>query len=471
MTSRPRLLCLAGLLVLAACGSSAEVAPPARAQSTESGALEMLLGEARTDFAAGNLGQAAGKLDQALALAPANPAVWVEIARLRWRGGEHLGALAAADKALELGPQHGGALLLKAQLVRDAHGFAASVPWLEAASLADPRNPDIWLEYAATLGDMGRNRDMVAALERLGEIAPQEPRANYLSAVLAARAGNAVLARSLLERSPAAGRDTPAALMLDALISMQQGNYTSAAERLERLCERQPDNARARELLGRALSMSGRDAEVVARFARDAEPDKTSPYLAMLVGRAHERLGERDKAAPWLERAYADGQGNRRVLPVSPGLAAPVAAARIAAKADDWGRASTDIAAAQRRFPGSADIAALAGDIALGRGDTRMALGAYAEAAKVRRSWSLARKLVAAYRAAGDEDAADALLIRHVAGDPNNIDALLLLAARSMEWQDGARATLLLDHVAALGGTSDLTYRRMRAELTTQSGG
>jgi hypothetical protein len=50
-------------------------------------------------------------------------------------------------------------------------------------------------------------------------------------------------------------------------------------------------------------------------------------------------------------------------------------------------------------------------------------------------------------------DEAFALLIRHVAGDPNNIDALLLL-----------------DHVSALGGTYDLTYRSLRAELASQSG-
>jgi tetratricopeptide (TPR) repeat protein len=471
MTSRPRLFALAGALVLAACGSSAEVAPPARAQSAESAALAVLLGEARAAAAAQDRARAERKLDEALALAPESPAVWIEVARQRYRGGEHFGALEAADHAVALGPQYGGALLLKAQLVRDAHGLAASLPWFEAACAADPDNPEVWLDHAATLGDLGRNRDMLDALTRLGELAPQEPRANHLTAVLAARAGNAVLARSLLERSAPAGRDTPAALMLDALIAMSQGNYISATDGLERLLERHGDYARARELLARTLFMSGRDAEVTARFGRGMSPDKTSPYLAMLVGRAHERLGERDKAAAWLERAHAGGKDVRLVLPLNPGLAAPVAAARTAANAGDWSGASVGTSAVRRRLPGSADIAALTGDVALGRGDALGALGAYAEAARVRRSWPLSRKLVAAYRAAGDAEAADALLIRHVAGDPNNIDALLLLAVRSVEWQDGGRATLLLDHVAVLGGANDLTYRRLRADVAAQSGG
>lgn len=470
MISRPSLAALAALLLLAACGLGGDEPAPSAPQGGESAALAGLLGEARAVADAQDWARAGRKLDEALALEGENPAVWVAIARLRYRGGDHAGALAASDRALALGPQHGGALLLKAQLVRDAHGLAASLPWYEAASTADSSNPEVVLDHAATLGDLGRNRAMLDALARLGEIAPQEPRANHLTAVLAARAGNAVLARSLFERSAPEARGTPAGLMLDALIAMGQGNHTSAADRLEGLLARQGDNARARELLGRALFMAGRDAEVTDRFGRGVAPEQVSPYLAMLVGRSHERLGERDKAAPWLERAHAPGEGARAVLPAGPGLAPPVAAARAAAQAGDWGGAGAGVAALRQRLPGSADMAALAGDAALGRGDARAALGAYAEAAKVRRSWPLARKLVAAYRAAGDADAADALLIRHVAGDPNNIDALLLLAARSVEWQDPARAGLLLDHVAALGGANDLAYRALRARLPATGG-
>lgn len=457
---------LALVFVLAGCTQSAGA--PAEAFIPGSPETVRLITEATKVAGTGEFAQAGELLDAALDAEPENPAVWVAVSRLRYRGGEHLEALDASARALELGPRYGGALLLKAQLVRDAHGLAASIPWYEAASQAEPHSPEIWLDYAATLGDLGHNRAMLDTLDQLRQIAPQTPRANLLTAVLAARAGNTVLARSLLERSGAVNAGVPAALMLDALISMEQGNLSSAAERLEMLLQRQPDNLRARELLARAWLMGGREVQVTARFGDEASADSTSPYLAMLVGRAHERLGERDKAALWLERAHAQPAAQRRVLPVKVGLPPPTAEVRRAALAGDWGRAATITASLQKRFRGSADVAALSGDVALGQGDARRALTFYASAAQVRRSWPLSRKAIAAYRMVGDDNAADVLLMRHLAGDPGNIDAALMLAARSLAWGDAPRARLLLDHVRALGGANDLTYRALEQQIAAK---
>lgn len=465
MTCKLSLLSLAIALGLAACGNVGST--PSGLVMPGSEAVVRLVGEARVAAGKNDLSTAARLLNEALGAEPENPAVWVEVARLRYRGGEHLEALAGADKAIALGPQYGPALLLRAQLVRDAHGLADSLPWYEAASTADPGNPEVWLDYAATLGDLGRNRAMLEALYKLADIAPQEPRANYLSAVLAARAGNAVLARGLLERSGTQQRQVPSALLLDAIISLRQGNFTSAAERLEQLNALQPDNTRVRELLARALVMGGRESEVIARFGRTSQPEEATPYLAMLIGRAHERLGERDKATPWLTRAAQGASGKRMVLPESPGLPQPTAALRFAALAGNWGGAASTAVDLRRRFPGSADVAALSGDVMLGRGDAKTALEHYAVAAAVRRSWPLARKAIAAYRQIDDSDAGDLLLIRHVAGDPNNIDAVLMLAERSAEWQDWGRIALLLDHVEALGGGNDPAVRRLRARLVS----
>ncbi|MCU0947911.1 MAG: tetratricopeptide repeat protein [Porphyrobacter sp.] len=464
MTCKPSLFALAAALFLAACGNGTS-APDGVARPGQPETVRRMT-EANAAAAAGDLARAAGLLDAALAAEPDNPAVWVATARLRYRGGEHVEALAAADRALQLGPQYGGALLLKAQLVRDAHGLAASLPWYEAAVEAAPDDPEVLLDHAATLGDLGRNRAMLGALDRLREVAPQTPRANFLTAVLAARGGNVVLARSLLERSGMVAQGVPAALMLDALISLEQANYTTAAERLETVLQRQPGNVRVRELLARAMLLAGREAEVVARFGDDAALAETSPYLATLVGRAHERLGERDKAAMWLERGLTASAPNApRVLAPAPGLPPPTAAARSLALAGNWSAVTASTAALRQRFSGSADVAALSGDGALGAGDAASALTFYASAAQVRRSWPLARKAIAAFRMAGDEAAADILLMRHLAGDPGNLDAALLLAERSLAQGDKQRAILLLDHVAALGGAHDLTYRALRARL------
>ena len=171
MTFRPdpRLGLLA--LALSGCSGAADgsAAPPVNP------GIAVLLDEAQALMVDGALADAGQRLDEARALAPEDPDLWVAIARLRYRGGEHLTALEAADRALALGPDYAPALLMRALFVRDAHGFAASLPWFEAALAADPDNREAWAEYAATLGDSGAGGETLDAVRELYKIAPDDP--------------------------------------------------------------------------------------------------------------------------------------------------------------------------------------------------------------------------------------------------------------------------------------------------------
>lgn len=454
---------MALLLGLTGCSEANGPQPPSPMSQSDA-AFVRLLAEAQGAMADGAMGDAARKLDEAQALAPGNPDLWVAVARLHYRNGEHLSALEAADRALQLGPDHAPALLLRALIVRDAHGFAAALPWFEAAVAADPDNADAWAEYAATLGDGGRGSDMLDAVRKLAEIAPADPRVPYLQAVLAARGGQPVLARSLLERSGMAKRDVPAAMVLDALISLEENNPDSAAAVLDALATRQPANTRVRELLARALFLSGRDPELVARFGADASLPEASPYLSMLVARAQERLGDRASAAPLLARAYAGASSDPVVLSQRAGLPSPATDMRRAAQDADWSRAVTRAQGLRARFPNSADIASLAGDAALGAGAPRGALEAYTLAAQVKRPWPLTRKAVFAYRQLDDAPAADTLLARHVAGEPNAITGLIELAQRQAALGEWTRAAMLLDHATMLGGGHDPALVALRSD-------
>jgi predicted Zn-dependent protease len=425
-------------------------------------AAAALIADAGKAMADGALGDAGRKLDEARAIDPENPDLWVAIARLRFRGGEHLTALEAADRALTLGPDHAPALLMRAFMVRDAHGSASALPWFEAALAADPENPDVWAEYAATLGDTGRGRAMLRAARKLAEIAPEDPRAFYLQAVLAARGGNSALARSLLVRSRMAERGVPAALQLDATLSLAEGNDDSAAETLTALSARQPGNARLREMLARALLLGGQEADLIARFSDEASRSEASPYLVMLVARAHERLGQRDRAAPLLARAYRGAQPAPTVLADRAGLPQPTATMRRAASAADWDGASERARDLRAQFPASADVASLAGDAMLGAGDLTAALNAYALAARVRRPWPLTRKIIFASRRAGDDAAADTVLASHVAGEPNGMTGVIALAEARAAQGDWTRTAVLLDHVMAIGGGHDPALLALR---------
>jgi predicted Zn-dependent protease len=473
MTCKPKAIAalVAAGLMLAGCGGGEDdELPPGSPRAADSPEAVRLIGAADAALGKGALGEAASLLDQARVAAPESPDLWVAIARLRLRGGEHLGALEAADRALAFGPDHAPALRLRALMVRDAHGAGDALRWFAAARKAAPGDPDILADQAATLGDAGRVRAMLKTVRALAEAAPDDPRAPYLQAVLAARGGEYGLARSLLTRSGMAAKGVPAALLLEALISLQEGNTASAAATLEALAARQPANPRLRELWAHALFAGRRDDELIARFAEDAALPEASPYLIMLVARAYERRGERAAAAPLLARAYRKGAGAPVTLAAREGLPQPSADLRRSLLAGDRASARAAAEALRARFPASADVGSLAGDGLLGAGDAPAALTAYGRAAEVRRPWPLTRRMIAAYAATGNAAAADQLLARHVAGETENASALMARARRLGDSGDWARAALLLDHAMRLGAGHDPALLGLRLEAARALG-
>lgn len=471
MTFRREAAAALSALALALAGCSGEVEESrVRAAGPASQTFVRLLADADAAMGRGQLADAGRILDEARSLAPQRPDLWVAIARLRLRGGEHLTALEAVDRALALGPDHAPALLLRAIMVRDAHGGNDALVWLEAARKADPGNPDILAEYAATLGDGGQAGAMLAMVRALADAAPDDPRVPFLQAVLAARGGEFAIARSLLVRSRMAERGVPAATLLDAVLSLQEGNADSAAQTLEGLVASQPANVRVRELLVYALLAAGRDNELLERFSTEAALPAASPYLAMLVARAHERLGDRAAAAPLLARAYGRAGEEPALLAVRDGLPGPTADAREALRAGNAAGARDQTAALRARLPASADVASLAGDALLGAGDPRAALAAYARAAEVRRPWPLTRKTMWALTRSGNAEAAELLLIRHVAGEPQTATALFLLARKQAARGDWRRTALLLDHALGLGAGHDPELLALRIQAARALG-
>jgi tetratricopeptide (TPR) repeat protein len=408
----------------------------------------------------GDLAQAGRAFDKALLTRRDDPELWVDIARLRYRGGEQAQAILASQKALVLGPDNVAALLLRAQMVRDSAGNMAALPLFERGLALSPGNSDLLADYAATLGELGRAKDMLAAVRRFASAAPGDPRAYYLQAVLAARAGNHDLARKLLQRSGNLDRQMPAAILLLAVVDLENGNPASAAQGLDRLLGEQPDNARARMLMALALSAAGNDRELIARFARSAD----DRYIAMLVGRAYERQGDRTTAAAYLDRALGgpiaphlvrlapssrigvrplrEGEDGASVVAVVRGLMTMGRAVDARSRAEGWLRA----------HPGSADAMGLAGDTAFAARDLRGALRHYQAAAAVRRPWPLVKRMAAALEASGDVKEAEALVAAHLAGEPNNAEAAQMLARRFTARGEVGRAQALSMHARSHGG-------------------
>ena len=397
----------------------------------------------------GHLDLAGKAFDRALALAPDDAMLWIDIGRLRYAGGEHLQAIDAADHALALTPANPRALEFRGQLVRDRFGLAASLPWFEAGLVKAPSDLSLLGEYAAALGDLGRARAMLIVTRKMLALDPKQPRAFYLQAVLAARAGNTELARAMLSRTRGKFASLPAAMLLEGVLEMRAGNAALAATALEGLVRSQPANIKAQTLLARAFAMAGEHRAVVEQFAAAAARPDASPYLLELVARSWEVLDRRDMAAPLLDRAARGATPVLTVLSDASEIGALLAEGQTA-KAES-------LAERQRAtYPGNFDVQVRAGDVQLTRGQVAEALVRYQSAALVKFPESLLLRMVGALDMARNEVAAGSLIDGYLAQTPTSQTTARLAAAYAAGSGDWLRALALLEHLAATGSANDV---------------
>ncbi len=429
----------------------------------------------RLEVADGHLEAAGRSLDQALAINSRNADVWVDIAQLRYRGGEQVQATDAVERAIAADPGNVRALEFRGLIVRDQFGPAAALSWFEAALLRVPNDGVVLGDYAASLGDLGRVRQMLAVTRRMIDLGAQTSQALYLEAVLAARAGNGSLARSLLNKAGPGVITTPAGLQLDGVLHLQVGNALLATQSLGRLADMQPYNERAQVLLARAFYANGQQKALVERFGMAARHEGASAYLMTLVGRSLEDLGRRDEAAYMLDRAAAARTAGlvlvAQVEAANPGDNRGYAAA-IAVRAQFANRQFDDAVGSAERlradYPGMGTAEVLAGDAYFARRQFDLALERYGTASQVRTDDALLSRLVISAALAGRRDAAAGRVEAYLVANPQSRAAVRLAADYAGSTGQWDRARLLLEHLGQTGGgrdvrlLSDLAYAQMR---------
>ena len=434
----------------------------------------------RLEMAERNLAVSDAAFARARTLSPDDSRLWVDIARLRYAAGQELAAVDAASHAVQLDPANVRALELRGLLVRDQYGLAAALPWFEQGLHERPDDLALLGEYAATLGELGRAREMLVVTRQMIKQDPNDGRAWFLQATLAARAGDLPLARQMLNHAGPDALRIPAGLLLSGVLELEVGDTNLAVERLDLLARMQPHNAPARDLLARALTNTGNPALVIARFADEVASSAASPYLLTLVARAYEDSGRRDLAAPLLDRAARSQSGAAQVIaePVALGVLAlryadapgdAGAAVPYVRKLLAEGNLAGGAAVAERivaNAPASSTAQALAADVRLLRGDLPGALDGYRRAAAVRLSDELMLRLVEVYVRAGDGAAARQVVSTALSATPRNRTALRLAAGFAAEDGNWAVAADTLLWLAANGHGRDA---RLEADLAAAS--
>ncbi|KTE08918.1 tetratricopeptide repeat protein [Sphingopyxis sp. H115] len=432
----------------------------------------------------GDLGAAREAYDRAVHELPRNAALWVDVARFRDANADTLGARDAVDYAIELDKANSAALAFKANLVRTEDGLNASLDWYDRALAADPDNADALIEQAATLGDLGRYRDMLGALRHAATLVPRDPRLFYLQAVLAARADNYRLARSLLQRTRGELDDQPSFMLLSAIVELELGGEAVAATWADRLIAQQPQNFTAHRILAAANWADGdADGAIEALTPIVDRPDADS-WSLLLAARAASELGRGGEAADYLARAAMLTRGE--ALPFAAnndyGLltmaadAAPLDPAKVipAISADiSSGNSSRAIERAMRLRDanrGVADAHILLGDAALAGGRYELAVQAYRAARDLDAGERTTLRLANALFRAGDVAGSGAAILALRDSQPSSIAADRLAGHLAMDLERWDQAIAYFERVRSRIGDRDVVILRELARAWAAKG-
>jgi tetratricopeptide (TPR) repeat protein len=414
----------------------------------------------RAQMVLANAAGAGAAFDEAIAAGGNDSAVWTDVARFRRGTSDIGGAVAAADKAVQLDPRNIDALTLRGELTRSQYGLAAAMPWFDRALQIDPNHVPTLTERAATLGDLGRMTEMLAETRKILAVAPKNPTAYYLQAMLAARAKKFDLARSLYLRTGGALDDKPAGMLLASAIDFETGNAEQAIQRLQKLVGSQPDNVKARRLLAASQWRLGDVAGTIQTLRPLADRPDADSYVLTLIGKAYDRQGNSEVAARYLARAaepqrrtataLLDGPIDdaqlaalRRKLELSPKDAQlQVQLIRALLGRGLGGEALQRARAMQAGNPGVPDAHVLVGDARGITGDYPGAVEEYRKAANLAFTEPVAMRLIEALRNSGNANGAARVLELYLHQNPQNVPAQLMAAnafLQAKQW-DGAIA-------------------------------
>jgi len=432
--------------------------------------------QGRALAALGRPAEAARAFGEALLLAPNDPRLWLNLARFRLQTGERAGAIAAADRALQIAPGSVRGIVLRGTLVRDQYGLKAALPWFDRALAIDPDDVSAMLERAATLGELGRYRTMLAATRKVLALRPGNGQARYLQAVLAARARNFDLARTLHQKTSASLAASPSSLLLGAIIDVHGGNDEQAIGRLETLYAAQPGNLAVRRLMGLAQLRKGDAASAIAALRPLDTRARTDSYALTLLAAAHARSGDKERARRALELAASPASGSGLLTP-DLGRALQGAAYNGAAGARydlANGNAGGALAAArqiQAQSAGAPEAHLMAGDMLFLTGNMAGAASAFREAANLTFNQPIALRLVEALQQSGNGEAARATLALFLDQNPRSLPALLLLGNMRVAARDWDGAIVAYESVRSRTGDHDAALLNNLAWANFERGG
>jgi putative PEP-CTERM system TPR-repeat lipoprotein len=149
--------------------------------------IQLILLRASASADVGDTRNALYSIDEARALDPRSPQSFLAEVPIRIRGGQLREADQAADRALSLAPESAEALYQKGTVLHQKGALRDAMAHYDKAIRVENRHVEARIARAGLHMDFGKGADAARDLGELATMAPQEPRAAYLRALLAER--------------------------------------------------------------------------------------------------------------------------------------------------------------------------------------------------------------------------------------------------------------------------------------------
>jgi cellulose synthase operon protein C len=306
--------------------------------------LKLLLLRATAQADLGDSNAALRSIEEARAIDKRNVDVWLAEVPIRIRARQFKEAVVASETALALAPASAEALYQKGSVAHVQGDLAAALTDYDRALLADKSHVEARVARIGIAMDQGRFSDAAKDVAELRSIAPKEPRAAYLQALLSERSGDieqsqAALkqvtelldpvpieyiryraqllmlnglahfglkqgekAKQYLEAFQRVQSNSPVSKLL-ARIYISDGNYGQAIDALTPYLRAQPGDGQALALLANAHRASGRNAKAAA-LMQDALKTQDNPAFRTTLGLSLIGDGQTDSGIAELEAAY-----------------------------------------------------------------------------------------------------------------------------------------------------------------------
>lgn len=284
------------------------------------GNLDLIYGLARFYHSRGATDRADAMIEEAANTRGDEAGPYLILSAYRGRNGDLPGALAAAERALEVEPDSVPAQLRKAELLIDqgvrtgqSENLAQGRAIVDAVLDKDSKSPEAYFVRAKIDLAEGRPADSVTSLRRVLDTRPDWAQAHFLMASTLLVQGDRQQARTEALRAIELDAEFIEARMLLARIYAMLGESDQAIEEARRILRQKPDDRDMRTLLAQGLVHQGKPEE--ARIELEAIPlDDRSAETLFALARIEMLQNKGDLAHEKLLLALEKAPGHPEIL-------------------------------------------------------------------------------------------------------------------------------------------------------------